>query len=185
MGFKPFKNIVKNLATPFLNNAINNVVSNLTSGVSGSQAKVAAQLLKKSPFEVADSQQEGLKRDPLAFSHVQYPLDLGQNDQGHYIIFYTYKNNFARADNKDLAVAQKLGFTTDQGEGEVDIDNVSRLKASGGGEVKGVKLDNSIYKFISFFYIINLLKSDSILYLPCFVLFVAVVLKTFKLEQYE
>ena len=23
MGFKPFKNIVKNLATPFLNNAIN------------------------------------------------------------------------------------------------------------------------------------------------------------------
>ena len=47
------------------------------------------------------------------------------------------------------------------------------------------KLDNSVYKFISFFYIINLLKSDSILYLPCFVLFVAVVLKTFKLEQYE
>jgi len=145
MGFKPFKNIVKNLATPFLNNAINNVVSNFTNGVSGSQAKVAAQLLKKSPFEVADSQQEGLKRDPLAFSHVQYPIDLGQSEQGHYIIFYTYKNNFARYDNKDLAVAQKLGFTTDQGEGEVDIDNVSRLKTSGGGEIKGVKLDNSIY----------------------------------------
>ena len=48
-----------------------------------------------------------------------------------------------------------------------------------------MKLNNGVYKFILFFYIINLLKSDSILYFPCFALFIVVILKTFKLEQYE
>ena len=146
MGFKPFKSLVKNLATPFLNNAINNAVSSFTNGVSGSQAKVAAQLLKKSPFEVADSEQEGLKRDPLAFSHVQYPLDLGSSELGHYILFYTYANNFARSDSKDFAVSQKLGFTHDRGGPNTgQLNSVKRLKDSMGRPVKGAKIDNSIY----------------------------------------
>ena len=147
MGMKPFKNLVKNLATPFLNNAINNAVSSFTSGVSGSQAKVAAQLLKKSPFEVADSEQEGLKRDPLAFSHVQYPLDLGSAEYGHYILFYTFANNFSRAGNKDMQVSQKLGFTSDQGDGEDPdygtLDSIKSLR--GGNNQRGIKMDNSIY----------------------------------------
>ena len=47
------------------------------------------------------------------------------------------------------------------------------------------KLNNGVYKFILFFYTINLLKSDSILYFPCFALFIFVILKILKLEQYE
>ena len=44
---------------------------------------------------------------------------------------------------------------------------------------------NSIYKFISFFYIINLLKSDSILYISCFVLFTVSILKSLELKKYD
>ena len=57
---------------------------------SGSQkdsGKVAAQLLKKGPFDIPDSPSQKLTQNPLTFSAVQYPLDLGSNELGHYIIF--------------------------------------------------------------------------------------------------
>jgi hypothetical protein len=38
---------------------------------------------------------EALKRDPLGFSQVQYPLDLTSNELGHYILFYTIANDFS------------------------------------------------------------------------------------------
>ena len=71
---------LKKLSTPFFND-ITGAVSGITNAftgqqISGSQAKVAAQLLKKSPFEVDDSPQEKMKRDPLSFSQIQYTIDL-------------------------------------------------------------------------------------------------------------
>ena len=49
--------------------------------------KVAARLLKKGPFDIPDSPSAKLRENPLQFSPVQYPLDLGTNELGHYILF--------------------------------------------------------------------------------------------------
>ena len=50
--------------------------------------KVAAQLLKKGPFDIPESPTQKLQAtDPLKFNSVQYPLDLGSNELGHYMIF--------------------------------------------------------------------------------------------------
>ncbi|MGA1049623.1 MAG: hypothetical protein ACO3UU_16585, partial [Minisyncoccia bacterium] len=80
--FKRVSTHLKSMATGFLGNSIS---SALTSGFSQSQGKVAAELLKKSPFEVPSSPTEKIKADPLAFSNVQYPSDLTTNGTGHYI----------------------------------------------------------------------------------------------------
>lgn len=146
--FNKVKSHLSKMATPFLND-ITGAVNSLTSGtaVSGEQGKVAAQLLKKSPLEAKDSPMEALKRDPLGFSQVQYPLDLTNNEQGHYILFYTLMNKFGNA-------GQQLQLSADMGLGQVS-------QARGGphsdgkktigdlrkqtGNVAAVKQDNSIY----------------------------------------
>ena len=65
-----------------------NFASGLTQSTSGAQGKVAAQLLKKSPFEINDSPVEAAKRDPLQFSFISYPRDLATAEVGHYILFF-------------------------------------------------------------------------------------------------
>ena len=42
---------------------------------------------KKSGMEIPDSPSQKLRENPLSFSPVQYPLDLGSNELGHYIMF--------------------------------------------------------------------------------------------------
>ena len=128
------------MATPFLND-ITSAVGGLTSGsaISGSEGKVAAQLLKKSPLEAKDSPMEALKRNPLDFSQVQYPLDLTNNEQGHYILFYTLMNRFGNA-------GQQLQFSADMGlgtksQGPGSIGNLRKQT----GNVAAVKQDTSIY----------------------------------------
>mgnify|MGYP000589646799 CR=1 FL=1 len=80
--------------------------------VSNSQAKVAAQILKKSPFEIPDSPEQAIKSDPMAFSHIQYPADLTGDELGHYMLFFTLNNNM----DWDLAsVQQDLQFSADLG----------------------------------------------------------------------
>ena len=136
---------LKSLATPFLSDItgqVNNLIGN-GSAVSGSQAKVAAQLLKKSPFEKLDSPMEAIKRDPLGFSQVQYPLDLTSTDLGHYILFYTlaneYEGGLGNKASKDLDVAARVGlaqYNTDIGQ-----PTIKSLRQSNTPEVK---LDNSV-----------------------------------------
>ena len=145
---KKLSSHLSGLATPFLSD-ITSAVNGLTSGsaISGEQGKVAAQLLKKSPFEKMDSPMEALKRDPLAFSQVQYPLDLTNNEQGHYILFYTLMNRFGNA-------GQQLQFSADMGLGKVTSTGggmdfggkktIGDLRKQTGG-VAAVKQDNSIY----------------------------------------
>jgi len=84
MAFKSLKNHIGNLATPFLSN----MVSNFMQGGSQKDAgKVSAQLLKKGPFDIPSSPSQKIRENPLSFSPVQYPLDLGSQELGHYIIF--------------------------------------------------------------------------------------------------
>lgn len=135
---------LKSLATPFLSD-ITGTVTGLVQGnntISGQQGKVAAQLLKKSPFEKMDSPMEALKRDPLGFSQVQYPLDLTSNELGHYILFYTLQNKFTqggRGGVNDFQAAAKVGlaqYNTDFGG-----PSIKNLRQNNTPEVK---LDNSV-----------------------------------------
>jgi len=84
MPFSKLRNSLSNLATPFLANAINNFASKNGAKDAG---KVAAQLRKKGPFDIDDAPSQNLIENPLSFNPVQYPLDLGNNGLGHYILF--------------------------------------------------------------------------------------------------
>ena len=84
MPFKSLKNHIGNLATGFVSNKISNF---LNSGSAKDSGKVSAQLLKKGPFDIPDSPTSKLRENPLSFSPVQYPIDLGSNELGHYILF--------------------------------------------------------------------------------------------------
>ena len=84
MAFKSLKNHISNLATGFVSGQISNF---LNSGSAKDSGKVSAQLLKKGPFDIPDSPSQKLRENPLTFSPVQYPLDLGSNELGHYILF--------------------------------------------------------------------------------------------------
>ena len=84
MAFKSLKNHISNLATGFVSGQISNF---LNSGKAKDSGKVAAQLLKKGPFDIPDSPSQKVRENPLSFSPVQYPLDLGSNELGHYILF--------------------------------------------------------------------------------------------------
>ena len=84
MPFKSLKNHISSLATGFVSGQISNF---LNSGTAKDSGKVSAQLLKKGPFDIPDSPTQKLRENPLTFSPVQYPLDLGSNELGHYILF--------------------------------------------------------------------------------------------------
>ena len=84
MAFKSLKNHISNLATGFVSGQISNF---LNSGTAKDSGKVSAQLLKKGPFDIPDSPTQKVRENPLTFSPVQYPLDLGNNELGHYILF--------------------------------------------------------------------------------------------------
>ena len=84
MPFKSLKNHIGNLATGFVSGQISNF---LNSGSQKDSGKVSAQLLKKGPFDIPDSPSQKVRENPLSFSPVQYPLDLGSNELGHYILF--------------------------------------------------------------------------------------------------
>jgi hypothetical protein len=83
MAFKSLKNHITSLATPFLSD----IASNVLGGSQKDAGKVSAQLLKKGPFDIPDSPSQQVRQNPLSFSPVQYPLDLGSNELGHYILF--------------------------------------------------------------------------------------------------
>ena len=76
--------MISSLAMPHVGELINSFTN---SGSQKDSGKVAAQLLKKGPFDIPDSPTQKLTQNPLTFSSVQYPLDLGSNELGHYIIF--------------------------------------------------------------------------------------------------
>ena len=84
---KSLKNHITSLSTPFLSNIAGKASNFMSGGSQKSAGKVAAQLLKKSPFDIPDSPSQQLRQNPLSFNAVQYPLDLGSNELGHYILF--------------------------------------------------------------------------------------------------
>ena len=144
--FKKASSHLKSLATGFLSNALNNGITGFTSGLSsslsGSQAKVASQLLKKSPLETRDPM-DAINADPLSFSYVQYPIDLTNFETGHYMLFYSIANDFGSGSNLDFKAASRVGQVTGT-EGGIVIDNLRQLKNSSGGQLPPVKTENSV-----------------------------------------
>jgi|TARA_Y100000034_G_scaffold63188_1_gene76440 hypothetical protein len=116
MAKKLLKSVINNLATPFLSN----IVSNFASNSSKDAGKVAATLLSKSPFEIKDSQQESLKRNPLTFESVQYPLDLGTEELGHYIVFNSGFINYNPQDrNTPFSQSAREADTVDKAKANI------------------------------------------------------------------
>ena len=71
-----------------------NFASGLTQSTSGAQGKVAAQLLKKSPFEINDSPVESVKR---AYNFLLYHiLEIWQRSRTLYTILHIKKQIFSR-----------------------------------------------------------------------------------------
>ena len=144
---------LKGMATGFVNNAINGAIGGFTSGfapsISGNQAKVAAELLKKSPLEIDKSPKEKLNADPLQFSFIQYPIDLQNNDLGHYIIFYALSNKYDTP-TTDLMVSAKMGAQVSFGTaaGDTDTGTATRLSnirsLKNGQSIPPVKSENSV-----------------------------------------
>ena len=82
------------------------------SSSSASPKQKAADLLKESPLEMkTGSPTAHLVKNPLAFTSLQYPRDLGI-DGGHFIIFYSISNN--KSIDIDQKFAKSIGMKMDQ-----------------------------------------------------------------------
>ena len=83
-----WKSLKNHIANKAMGMAMGHITSAFAAGANPKDAgKVAAKLLKKGPFDIPDSPSAKLRENPLQFSPVQYPLDLGTNELGHYILF--------------------------------------------------------------------------------------------------
>lgn len=127
---------MKNQLVGDITGLANGLVQGMGASMSGQQGKVAAELLRKSPFESLDSPMEKLKSDPMAFTQIQYPLDLTSNEVGHYILFYTLQNKFSSGTSKDFQVAAKMGLA--DGKGSNSLKNLRQ------SNTPAPKLDNSV-----------------------------------------
>ena len=68
----------------------------LKNALASQQSKSMAQdLLKTSKLELRDKKAPTahMQSDPLEFTNIKFPRDLGNTDQGHYMIFYVISNN--------------------------------------------------------------------------------------------
>jgi hypothetical protein len=106
--------------------------------LSNQQAKAAASnLLKQSPLEIPDAKEptSHMKANTLSFAPIQFPSDLGNDEQGHFMIFYSISNKHStlsdRSFMRELGAGVSGGFDFDTGETSY---SVSTLKSSRDGD---------------------------------------------------
>ena len=150
MALTNVTNHLKTMATGFadkasgLANGLTGGITGLMKSASGSQAKVAAQLLKKSPFEVPDSPIAKATADPLQFSHVSYPKDLESNGLGHCMIFYAMSNSYGDVEG-DLKVTGNLSSQSNiMDEAALTGNVVKNIKGLNKKPFTPVKSNNSV-----------------------------------------
>jgi len=110
----------------------------LKNALASQQSKSMAQdLLKTSKLELRDKKAPTahMQSDPLEFTNIKFPRDLGNTDQGHYMIFYVISNTHSKfADkqfNEDLLGS---AFVTETATGAGNVGdsetkyNVARLR---------------------------------------------------------
>ena len=149
MALTNVTNHLKTMATGFadkasgLANGFTGGIAGLMKSASGSQAKVAAQLLKKSPFEVPDSPVAKATADPLQFSHVSYPRDLESNGLGHYIIFYAMSNSYEDVQD-DIKKGGYVSTTHIMDEVALTGNVVKNIRGLNGKLFTPIKSNNSV-----------------------------------------
>ena len=107
----------------------------LKNALASQQSKSMAQdLLKTSKLELRDKKEPTahMRSDPLEFTNIKFPRDLGNTDQGHYMIFYVISNTHSKFADKQFN-EQLLGsaFVTETAVTDFDSEttyNVSRLR---------------------------------------------------------
>ena len=99
----------------------------------GSPKMQAAQLLKSSPLEMKTGAPTAhLVGNPLAFTNIQFPRDLGVGG-GHFIIFYSISNNKSLATDKKFN--KEIGVSVDS----EDIDQRFQKAGDNGYSIKKLK----------------------------------------------
>jgi len=116
------------LANRFSGNALTNT-----------QAKAAASnLLKQSPLEIPDAKAptSHMNANTLSFAPIQFPSDLGNDEQGHFMIFYSISNKHSALSDqnfmRDLGAGVSTGFDREAAE---TTYSVAQLKSSRDGDV--------------------------------------------------
>ena len=110
-------------------------------GISAHPKQAAVDLLKRNPLEIDHSKSPTahLTKNPLAFQHIQFPEDLG-NDGGHYMIFYSISNNKSLTADKEFN--DKIGVSIDSE--DVYADNSDFAQKTGTKySSKGILLDRA------------------------------------------
>ena len=77
----------------------------LKNALASQQSKSMAQdLLKTSKLELRDKKAptSHMRSDPLEFTNIKFPRDLGNTDQGHYMIFYVISNTHSLLPDKQF-----------------------------------------------------------------------------------
>src|SRR6056300_1224727 len=107
-------------------NQVSGFVNGIKSGFMGGnqqQAAVADEIIH-SPSPLADSikdpVEKNLKGDPLGFSAIRYPQELGNEELGHYIIFYSLTNNYGHL-GRDFDLAKDMGWSASHTSGTVNV----------------------------------------------------------------
>ena len=122
MAFKSLKNHLGSLATSVVADLASNFMN---SGSQKDAGKVAAQLLKKGPFEIPNSPTNKLRENPLSFAAVQYPLDLGSNELGHYIIFESGFLKYEPTQDSMFAHSNNASGTQEKITGKIPTGSIS------------------------------------------------------------
>ena len=107
----------------------------LKNALASQQSKSMAQdLLKTSKLELRDKKAPTahMQSDPLEFTNIKFPRDLGNTDQGHYMIFYVISNTHSKLQDKQFN-EDLLGssFVTETAATDFDSEtkyNVARLR---------------------------------------------------------
>ena len=133
MAFKSLKSHITNLATPFLNDIAS---SFLNAGSQKDAGKFTAAVLdKKGPFEIGDAPGQKVRKNPLSFRPVQYPLDLGSNELGHYILFesgfITYKPQADGFLDKSSKIGNSKKITAKTPSGSITTSGIALYMPAG------------------------------------------------------
>lgn len=107
----------------------------LKNALASQQSKSMAQdLLKTSKLELRDKKAPTahMQSDPLEFTNIKFPRDLGNTDQGHYMIFYVISNTHSllpdKQFNEQLLGTSDFSNILDAKVGEEVQYNVARLR---------------------------------------------------------
>ena len=101
-----------------LSGFVNGMASGFTGQPRHGNHRVPAKILKSSPLgEKIQNPQEDQKDDPLSFGSINYPSELGGEELGHYIIFYSLTNNFGHI-GRDFDLAKDMGWSASHTSGK-------------------------------------------------------------------